>query len=171
MTNGPMDDPGAEGAAIDRLLDELRASTPPWIWARIEELVARMMRLERVGLERLLGILTGGAPLGEELRGRSCADELAAGLLLLHGLHPLSTRERIEQALVSVRPYLSSHAGGVELVDLDGPTVRLRLIGRCQGCPSSRTTVSTAIEQAIFQAAPEVSEVLVEGLPGPAAGP
>lgn len=88
-----------------------------------------------------------------------------SGLLVLHDLHPLSTAERVREALDGVRPYLGSHEGGVELLGVgeDG-IVRLRLEGTCHGCPSSRLTVTDAIERAIGQAAPEVSGVEVEGV-------
>jgi Fe-S cluster biogenesis protein NfuA/nitrite reductase/ring-hydroxylating ferredoxin subunit len=71
----------------------------------------------------------------------------------------------VVEALDQVRPYLGSHAGGVELlgVDTDG-VVHLRLEGSCDGCPSSTMTVKLAIERAIEEAAPEVTAVEVENL-------
>ncbi len=93
-------------------------------------------------------------------------DELVASLLVLHGLHPKDTRTRVVEALDQVRPYLGSHAGGVELlgVDPEAGVVHLRLEGSCDGCPSSTQTVKLAIERAIEQAAPEVTAVEVENL-------
>ncbi len=46
-------------------------------------------------------------------------------------------------ALDSVRPYLGSHGGDVELlgVDEDAGAVHLRLLGSCDGCPSSAVTL------------------------------
>ena len=69
-------------------------------------------------------------------------------------------------------PYLKSHGGNVELVAIDGVgVVRLRMQGSCHGCPSSAVTLKLAIEQAIHEAAPDVSAILVEGQaePHPAA--
>ncbi|MGH3784917.1 MAG: NifU family protein, partial [Pseudonocardiaceae bacterium] len=74
-------------------------------------------------------------------------------------------------ALERVRPYLGSHAGDVEYLgmDPDGTTVRLRLAGSCDGCPSSALTVKMAIEKGIEDVAPEVTKVEVEGVaPDPA---
>jgi Fe-S cluster biogenesis protein NfuA len=92
-------------------------------------------------------------------------DDLVGSLLILHELHPYSTEERVGRALDQVRPYLGSHAGGVELLGLgaDG-VVRLSLRGSCDGCPSSAVTVKLAIERAILDAAPEVRGVEVENL-------
>ncbi|HEX7992950.1 MAG TPA: NifU family protein, partial [Streptosporangiaceae bacterium] len=91
-------------------------------------------------------------------------DPLVESLLLLHDLHPLGVDERVQQALDRVRPYLGSHAGGVQYLGVSEGTARLRLEGSCDGCPSSTVTVKLAIEGAVLDAAPEVSEVVVEGM-------
>src|SRR6202042_3937494 len=93
------------------------------------------------------------------------------GLLLLHDLHPLDLDTRIQRALDRVRPYLGSQAGGVQYLGVDGGAARLRLEGSCDGCPSSTVTVELAIRSAVEDAAPEVTEVVVEGMaaaPAPA---
>ena len=71
------------------------------------------------------------------------ADDLVASLLLVHGLHPESLDNRVEAALASVRPFLAQHGGDVELlgIDEDRGAVRLRLLGSCDGCPSSAVTL------------------------------
>jgi Fe-S cluster biogenesis protein NfuA len=90
------------------------------------------------------------------------------GLLLLHGLHPLDVDARIQRALDRVRPYLGSHAGGVQYLGVSEEGIaRLRLEGTCHGCPSSTVTVRLAIEGAVQEAAPEVIEVVVEGMTAP----
>ena len=96
---------------------------------------------------------------------RLVEDELVASLLVLHDLHPKDTETRVVEALDQVRPYLGSHAGGVELLGVDPEgVVHLRLEGSCDGCPSSTMTVKLAIERAIEEAAPEVTAVEVENL-------
>ena len=92
-------------------------------------------------------------------------------LLLLHDLHPLDVDARVQRALDQVRPYLGSHAGGVEYLGVTHGVARLRLEGSCHGCPSSTVTVRLAIEGAVLDAAPEVAEVVVEGMTTPAAEP
>ena len=99
-------------------------------------------------------------------------DELISHLLIVHGLHPQSVEERVRAALDEVRPYLASHSGGVELVGVEDDVVRLRLEGTCHGCPSSTATLKLAVEEAIFEAAPEIGRVeadgAVEEMPGTA---
>ena len=67
-------------------------------------------------------------------------------------------------ALESVRPFLGAHGGDVELLGLDGAigAVHLRLLGSCDGCPSSAVTLRTAVESAIAEAAPEIVIIDVE---------
>ena len=82
----------------------------------------------------------------------------------MHGLHPESLPARVEQALESIRPFLATHDGDVELldVDVDLGAVHLRLLGSCDGCPSSTLTLRNAVEGAISEAAPEIVIIDVE---------
>ena len=86
-----------------------------------------------------------------------------ASLLLVHGLHPYDVHTRVERALESVRPYLGSHGGDVELLEVtEAGAVHLRLLGSCDSCPSSSVTLELAVQDAIEAAAPEVTSVEVE---------
>ena len=98
-------------------------------------------------------------------------DEMVGGLLLLHGLHPVSLEDRVLGALDKVRPYLGSHGGNVQLLGLRDGVARLRLEGSCHGCPSSTLTLKYAIEKEIAQAAPDLVEIVVEGAVDPPAVP
>ena len=62
---------------------------------------------------------------------------------------------------------LGSHAGGVQYLGVRDGVARLRLEGSCHGCPSSTVTVQLAIEGAVQDAAPEVAQVIVEGMTAP----
>ena len=93
---------------------------------------------------------------------------MVRGLLLLHGLHPVPLAGRVQEALDGVRPYLASHGGSVDLLEVSPEgTVKLRLEGSCHGCASSAMTLKYAIEQAIMEAAPDVVGIEVEGLVEP----
>lgn len=69
------------------------------------------------------------------------------------------TRENVEEVLDELRPYLMSDGGNVELVDIDGPVVLLRLQGACGSCPSSAMTLKMGIERRLREAIPEIAEV------------
>jgi len=69
------------------------------------------------------------------------------------------TRENVETVLDELRPYLMSDGGNVEVVELDGPVVKVRLQGACGSCPSSMMTLKMGIERRLREFIPEISEV------------
>lgn len=69
-------------------------------------------------------------------------------------------REKVENALAKVRPMLQRDGGSVELVDVEGGLVKVRLTGACHGCPMSQMTLKAGIERIIKQEVPEVTEVV-----------
>jgi Fe-S cluster biogenesis protein NfuA/nitrite reductase/ring-hydroxylating ferredoxin subunit len=149
----------AVGSRIEELLGQIRAAGDPGTAEVAEEVVRLVVELYGAGLERAVELA------GPQALERFVEDELVASLLVLHGLHPKDTETRVVEALDQVRPYLGSHAGGVELLGVDpAGVVHLRLEGSCDGCPSSTMTVKLAIERAIEEAAPEVTAVEVENL-------
>ena len=158
---------GASAGDVGAKVEQLIAAFPDARdRARAEELVRLVVGLYGDGLERIAAQLGGRDP---QVLADLAEDDLVGGLLLVHGLHPLDIDARVQQALDRVRPYLGSHAGGVEYLGVDEDGVaHLRLAGTCNGCPSSTVTVRTAIEGAIEQAAPEVTAVDVEGVTAPA---
>jgi Fe-S cluster biogenesis protein NfuA len=69
-------------------------------------------------------------------------------------------REEVEKALAKVRPMLERDGGNVELVDVEGSVVKVRLTGACKGCPMSQMTLKAGIERIIKQDVPAVSQVV-----------
>jgi Fe-S cluster biogenesis protein NfuA len=69
------------------------------------------------------------------------------------------TNENVETVLDDLRPYLMSDGGNVELVEIDGPIVKLRLQGACGSCPSSAMTLKMGIERRLREFIPEIVEV------------
>ncbi len=73
----------------------------------------------------------------------------------------MDTIERIERTLDTLRPYIASHRGQVEVVDFDEQDGRLllRLGGTCHGCSASSITLKQGIEQRLREMVPEVKSV------------
>ena len=69
------------------------------------------------------------------------------------------TPENVETTLDELRPYLMADGGNVELVEVDGPVVKLRLQGACGSCPSSAMTLRMGIERRLREMIPEIAEV------------
>lgn len=152
-------DVAALSERIDVLLDEVQRRAEPEVTDKVEELVRAVLSLHGAGLEQLLGRLDES-----QVRGL-LEDDLVAGMLLLHDLHPDDVATRIQAALDSVRPYLGSHAGGIDYLGIDDDgIVHLRLQGSCEGCPGSTATVRLTVENAVLDAAPEAVAVDVEGM-------
>ena len=70
------------------------------------------------------------------------------------------TLENVEKVLDELRPFLMADGGNVEVVELDGPIVKVRLQGACGSCPSSTMTLKMGIERKMRESIPEVSEVV-----------
>lgn len=148
------------GDRIEELLDHLERALDPPAFEQVQDVVGLVTDLYGGGLARILELVGDDAALRERL----AADDLVASLLVLHDLHPLDLAERVRRALESVRPYLGSHGGDVEVlsVDADEGVVSLRLLGSCDGCSSSSATLELAVQAAIEAAAPEVTRIDVE---------
>ncbi|MER7746342.1 NifU family protein [Streptomyces bacillaris] len=156
------------GARIGELLDRLGREAGPQARETADELVRSVVEFYGEGLARTVRLLRS-APAGSDPLAVLTADELVGDLLILHDLHPEDTMTRVGRALDKVRPYLGSHAGDVEVAGLDteageGPVLRLRLRGSCDGCPSSTQTVRWTIEEAVARLAPEIAHIEVEGV-------
>ncbi len=154
---------------IETLVERIAEHGDPETRAVAEEAIAAILEFHAAGIDRMLEIVvTSGAPAPQLLTDFG-QDDLVASLLLLHGLHPVPLEERVRAALASVRPYLQSHGGNVELLDVEDGVIKLRLEGSCHGCPSSLMTLKLAIEKAINEHAPDSAGIEVDGLaPAPA---
>jgi Fe-S cluster biogenesis protein NfuA/nitrite reductase/ring-hydroxylating ferredoxin subunit len=159
-----MDDVAARErvARVEALLEQLDAVEDREVADLATGLVQALLDLYGEGLARLL------ARLDDAAAHEAAGDELLGHLLLLHGLHPVPLEDRVRGALDEVAPYLGSHGGGVQLLEVDEGVVRLALEGSCDGCPSSAATLELAIEDAIGKAAPDVDRIDVEGATEPA---
>ena len=69
-------------------------------------------------------------------------------------------REKVEAALEKIRPALQADGGDVELVNVEGGRVEVRLKGACANCPMSTLTLQMGIEQVLKEEIPEVAEVV-----------
>ena len=70
------------------------------------------------------------------------------------------TNENVEKVLDELRPFLISDGGNVEIAEIDGPIVKVRLQGACRSCPSSTMTLKMCIERKLKEMIPEISEVV-----------
>ncbi|MGZ5355541.1 MAG: NifU family protein [Solirubrobacterales bacterium] len=155
-------------ARVEALTEEVERLEDPRARALAQELMGAVLDLYGEGLERIVAAVDEAGEPAAGLRERLGADGVISSLLLIHGLYPVPLAERVEEALESVRPYMESHGGNVELLGLEGDVARLSLQGSCEGCPASSATLELAIKSALEDAAPDLEAIEVEGLDDPA---
>ena len=68
-------------------------------------------------------------------------------------------KEKVETALEKIRPMLQADGGDIELVEIDGGVVKVRLKGACAGCPMSQMTIKNGVERLLKEQIPEVTSV------------
>lgn len=68
-------------------------------------------------------------------------------------------QEKVEAALNEIRPMLQADGGDVELVEVEGGVVKVRLQGACAGCPMSQMTLKNGIERILKEKIPEIESV------------
>ena len=156
---------------IEALVADIEQSSDDMLREATREIVGNLLELHAAGLKRIFELLSSVGELSNTAMELCANDDLVRSLLLLHDLHPEGMENRVRQALDKVRPYLHSHGGDVELLEVSPAGVRLRMEGSCNGCPSSAATLRDSIERAIFEFAPDVGEIKVEGVAAPAPPP
>ena len=129
-----------------------------------DELVASIIQLYGEGLERIFAALARDGASAAEVHELLVEDGVVASLMLIHGLYPVDLETRVHEALESVRPYLESHGGDVELVSIEEGVAKLKLVGSCKGCPASEATLELAIKKAVEELAPDLDGLEVEGV-------
>lgn len=156
------------GENVERLLEEVEAVAGPVAWPRVEALVAALVDLYGEGLGRTIACAREAARGEAELDDLLARDELVAGLLLLHDLHPLTLERRVEIALRRVRAQLPA-AAELVLVGVDDGIVKLR-VAQTDGPPDGRPPPTTIVAREIERDAPEVAGVQIDSAvpPSPA---
>ena len=152
---------GDEQALVERVQDltqQLEQIGDPFARAAADDLATAIIQMYGEGLQRIL------AAVSDEQRAELAEDGVVASLMLIHDLYPVDLETRVREALDSVRPYLESHGGDIELLGITEEGVaRLALHGSCDGCAASAATLEAAVEQALQDAAPDLTGMDVEG--------
>jgi Fe-S cluster biogenesis protein NfuA/nitrite reductase/ring-hydroxylating ferredoxin subunit len=145
-------------------LDELPGSRAREL---AQELISTVIAMYGDGLTRIVESIRRSREAGATILDELSEDGAVASLLLIHDLYPHSLEERVLEALDTVRPYMESHGGNVELLGLEDGVAKLALRGSCNGCAASRATLELAIKQALEEHAPDLEGLDVEGITDP----
>lgn len=69
-------------------------------------------------------------------------------------------KAKVEEVINRIRPALQRDGGDIELIGVEGATVKVRLVGACSTCPSSLFTLKMGVERHLKAMIPEIEEVI-----------
>ena len=149
---------------IGELVGELENIADPEARASAKALVQLLLDLHCAGLERVMEIVAKNGESGQRTIDDLGRDPLVSSLLVLYGLHPLDMESRVVQAVEKVQPRVRKGGGELELLGIEGGVVRLQLQVTGHGCGSTGKTLKTMVEDALYEAAPDMNRLVIEGL-------
>jgi Fe-S cluster biogenesis protein NfuA len=128
------------------------------------ELVQLLMDVHGRGLERVMEIIfTSGDHLSQVIIDRLGRDPIVGNLLLLYSLHPDGLEARVRTAVERLRPRLRKLACSIELESISEGSVQVRLTSG-HSCGSSTRDLQSIVEEAIYEAAPDLASLKIQGL-------
>lgn len=149
---------------IGGLVQEIESIADPAVRAAAKGLVQSLMDLHGDALERALEIVAKAGEPGMEIIERLGRDSLVSSVLILYGLHPEDIESRVVKAVDRVRPQLRKQGCEVELLDANNGAIHLRVETGSHTCGSTAKTVQATLEGAMYDAAPDLTSLLIEGL-------
>jgi hypothetical protein len=154
---------------IGQRVQELEAIGDPAVRAAAKDLIQLLMEMHGSGLERMLEVIFQSGDAGVRLIDELGGDPVVSGLLVLYGLHPDDLQSRVEQKLAQIRSRLFKMGAEAQLITVNGSDVRVRVKIEGHACGSTSQNVKTLVEEAAYEAAPDLTSLVVEGLEEPAA--
>lgn len=148
---------GSLVADLDNIADlEARAGA--------KALVQLLLDMHAAGLEQMLEIIAKDGDAGQRAIDSLGRDPLVSSLLVLYGLHPLDLESRVLLAIEKITPQVRKGGGKLELLGIENGSVRVRIQVEGHACASTGRTLQTMVEDALYEAAPDVNALAVEGL-------
>lgn len=151
---------------IGVLVQEVESIADPAVRASTTQLVQLIMEFHGTGLDRALEILADAGDSGMALIDKLGRDPMVSSLLVLYGLHPDSLETRVTNAVERLAAKLQRDKAEVLLLGIDDGTVRLRVTPGDHACGSTTKALQAEVEDAIYEAAPDLISLSVEGLDG-----
>ncbi len=156
---------------IGALVQEIESIADPAVRASTTQLVQLIMEFHGVALDRTLEILADAGEPGLKLIEQLGHDPVTSSMLVLYGLHPDSLETRVSKAVERLGSKLRKDGAQVELLGVEDGAVRVRVTPGEHACGSTSKALQATVEDAIYEAAPDVASLAVEGLEGkPASG-
>jgi len=148
---------------IGGLVQQIDSIADPAVRAATKDLVQSLMDLHGAALEKALDIVAEAGEPGMDIIGRLGRDSLVSSVLILYGLHPEDLETRVAKAVDRIRPQLRKQGCEVELLGVNEGAIRLRVQTGSHTCGSTAKTVQATLEGAVYDAAPDMSSLVIEG--------
>jgi Fe-S cluster biogenesis protein NfuA len=156
---------------IGELVQEIESIADPAVRASTKSLVQSIMDLHGRALEKALDIVAEAGESGMSTIDRLGDDPLVGSVLVLYGLHPEDIQARVVKAVDRIRPQLRKQGCEVELLDVNEGAIRLRVETGSHSCGSTAKSLQASLEGAIYDAAPDLTSLVIEGFEAkPASG-
>lgn len=149
---------------IGGLVQEIEAIADPAVRTATKDLMQSLMDLHGAALEKTLDIVAEAGEPGMNIIDRLGRDSLVSSVLILYGLHPQDLGTRVVKAVDRLRPQLRKQGCEVELLSVNQGSIRLRVETGSHTCGSTAKTVQATLEGAMYDAAPDLSSLVIEGL-------
>ena len=148
---------------IGGLVQEIESIADPAVRAATKGLVQSLMDLHGAALEKTLDIVAAAGEPGMNIIDRLGRDSLVSSVLILYGLHPEDLQSRVGKAVERVQPQLRKQGCEVELLGVNDGAIRLRVETGSHTCGSTAKTVQATLEGAMYDAAPDLMSLEIEG--------
>jgi Fe-S cluster biogenesis protein NfuA len=148
---------------IGDLVQKIEDIADPAVRATAKELVQLLMEMHGTGLEKILEITFHAGNAGVGIIDELACDPLVSSLLILYGLHPEALGSRVAKALDRIRPGLRKHGSEIELLAVDEGVVRVRIETGGHACGSTLKGIRSTVEEAIYESAPDITSLFIEG--------
>lgn len=149
---------------IGELVGELENISEPEARVGAKALMQLLLDLHGVGFERVLEVVAKNGDTGQQIIDDLGRDPLVSSLLVLYGIHPLDLDSRIARAVEKVRPQVRKGGGELELLSNQEGVVKLRIQVTEHACGSTGKTLRKIVEDALYEAAPDMNSLQIEGL-------
>ena len=149
---------------IGGLVQEMESIADPAVRAATKGLVQSLIDLHGAALEKALDIVAEAGEPGMSIIDRMGRDSLVSSVLILYGLHPDDLETRVVKAVDKVRPQLRKQGCEVELLGVNDGAIRLRVETGSHTCGSTAKTLHASLEGAMYDAAPDLASLVIEGL-------
>jgi len=154
---------------IGELVQSLERIADPATHSAVKELVQLLMDLHGAALERTLEIVFQSGEAGTGVIDQLAHDALVSNLLILYGLHPDDLETRVRRKLDQIAPSLRKMGASATLISADGGNLHVRIAVEGHACGSTTRTVRESVEGEVYDAAPDLASLTIEGIDEPAA--